>query len=114
KGARRRYAFADLVAASVARELREAGIPLQAIRKAVKQLQGRGYQDPLAECYLLADPHGKDVLFKSGDTVLSCVREVGQQVAFALVVDLARISDEMHQAAARLREAADEEKARAG
>jgi DNA-binding transcriptional MerR regulator len=115
KGKRRRYTFADLVAARVARELREAGIPLQAIRKAVKRLQAKGYSYPLADCYLIGDPLGrKDVLFKDGDTVLSCLREPGQQLLFALVIDLSRICDEMHQAATRLQKAAAKAKACAG
>lgn len=59
KGTRRVYAFEDLVALRLVRKLREAGIPLQAIRRAVRYLQAH-VDRPLTTLALVAD--GKRIL----------------------------------------------------
>jgi DNA-binding transcriptional MerR regulator len=100
-GTRRRYSFTDLLALRVARELRDAGIPLQGIRKAVGYLQAEGYASPLTECFLVADPAGKDVFVKKGGEVLSCLREKGQRM-LCLVVDLDCVRSEVEEAVHRL------------
>src|SRR5947199_8214048 len=49
-GTERKYAFNDLVALRVARELREAGISTQALRRVVAHLRSiEGLENPLAE-----------------------------------------------------------------
>jgi DNA-binding transcriptional MerR regulator/predicted RNase H-like HicB family nuclease len=62
RGTRRVYAFEDLVALRVVRQLRGAGIPLQAIRRAVRYLQAHA-EKPLTMLTLIAD--GKRILVQS-------------------------------------------------
>jgi DNA-binding transcriptional MerR regulator/predicted RNase H-like HicB family nuclease len=64
KGTRRVYAFEDLVALRLVRKLRQAGIPLQAIRRAVRYLQAH-VDRPLSRLALIAD--GKRVLVSTED-----------------------------------------------
>lgn len=64
KGTRRVYAFEDLVALRLVRRLREAGIPLQAIRRAVRYLQTHANR-PLSTLALIAD--GKRILASTDD-----------------------------------------------
>jgi DNA-binding transcriptional MerR regulator/predicted RNase H-like HicB family nuclease len=64
KGTRRVYAFEDLVALRLVRKLRQAGIPLQAIRRAVRYLRAHVDQ-PLSRIALVAD--GKRVLAQTDD-----------------------------------------------
>lgn len=64
KGTRRVYAFEDLVALRVVARLRQAGIPLQAIRRAVQYLQAHASR-PLNTLGLVAD--GRRVLALSDD-----------------------------------------------
>ena len=54
KGTRRVYAFEDLVALRLVRRLRDAGVPLQAIRRAVQYLQ-RHSERPLTTLALVSD-----------------------------------------------------------
>ncbi|HET8541664.1 MAG TPA: MerR family transcriptional regulator [Anaeromyxobacter sp.] len=54
KGSRRVYAFEDLVALRLVGRLRQAGIPLQAIRRAVRYLQAHAGK-PLSTLGLVAD-----------------------------------------------------------
>jgi len=56
KGVERRYAYSDLVKLRVVRELRDAGLSLQKIRRAVGKLRRRDRkQDPLLNEMLLTD-----------------------------------------------------------
>jgi DNA-binding transcriptional MerR regulator len=64
KGTRRVYAFEDLVALRVVRRLRDVGVPLQSIRKAVRYLQAHADR-PLASLALIAD--GKKILVRTDD-----------------------------------------------
>jgi DNA-binding transcriptional MerR regulator len=64
KGTRRVYAFEDLVALRLVKQLRNAGIPLQAIRRAVRYLQAH-VDRPLSGIALVAD--GKRVLARTHD-----------------------------------------------
>ena len=89
-GTERRYSFSDLVALRVVRELREEGIPTQALRKAVKCL--RGVKNPLAECRLLAI--GATVVWvESNDEVIDVLKHAGQRMLpFTVrVVDYPRV-----------------------
>jgi DNA-binding transcriptional MerR regulator/predicted RNase H-like HicB family nuclease len=86
RGTRRLYAFEDLVALRVVKQLRGAGIPLQAIRRAVRYLQMHA-EKPLTTLALIAD--GKRVLVNSGDprTMIDATSE-GQVV---IAIDVAPI-----------------------
>src|SRR3954452_19345323 len=53
-GTERRYYFSDLLALRVARELREAGVSTQSLRRIVDFLRTRrGLTNPVAECRLI-------------------------------------------------------------
>lgn len=95
-GTERRYSFTDLLALRVARELREAGVSTQSLRRVVEFLRTRkGLARPLAECRLIAT--GTDVqLATSPEKIMSALRTPGQ-TSFAFVFDLARTVDEMKQ-----------------
>jgi DNA-binding transcriptional MerR regulator len=86
KGSRRVYSFGDLVALRVVKQLRMAGIPLQAIRRAVEYLQAHA-DAPLSRLALVAD--GKRILASAGDaTSMVDATRNGQVV---ITVDVAPI-----------------------
>jgi DNA-binding transcriptional MerR regulator len=95
-GTERKYSFSDLLALRVARELREAGVSTQSLRRVVEFLRTRkGLTHPLSECRLIIT--GTDVqIATSPDKIMSVLRAPGQ-TAFAFVFDLARTVDEMKQ-----------------
>lgn len=95
-GTERRYSFSDLLALRVARELREAGVSTQSLRRVVDFLRSRKrLTNPLAECHLIVT--GADVqVATSPQKVMSVLRTPGQ-TSFAFVLDLARTVDEMKQ-----------------
>jgi DNA-binding transcriptional MerR regulator len=99
-GTRRVYSFQDLVAVRVARELRNAGLSLQALRRLVRYLRTRGgLKHPMAEAFLVTD--GREVFERKGDVLVSALRRPGQGLLFH-VVDLTRTVDEMHRAVLKL------------
>ncbi|HTS59257.1 MAG TPA: MerR family transcriptional regulator [Terriglobales bacterium] len=94
-GTERRYSFSDLLALRVARELREAGVSTQKLRRVVEFLRTRKTltTHPLAECRLIIT--GTDVhVATSPEKIMSVLRTPGQ-TSFAFVFDLARTVDEM-------------------
>jgi len=95
-GTDRRYSFSDLLALRVARELREAGISTQSLRRVVEFLRTkRGLTQPLVECRLIVT--GNDVqVATSPEKIMSVLRTPGQ-TSFAFVFDLARTVDAMKQ-----------------
>jgi len=95
-GTERRYSFTDLLALRVARELREAGVSTQSLRRVVDFLRTRkAPTHPLAECRLVVT--GDDVqVATTPDRIMSVLRAPGQ-TAFAFIFDLARTVDEMKQ-----------------
>jgi DNA-binding transcriptional MerR regulator len=95
-GTDRRYSFSDLLALRVARELREAGVSTQSLRRVVDFLRTKkGLTQPLAECRLIVT--GADVqVATSPEKIMSVLRTPGQ-TSFAFVFDLARTVDEMNQ-----------------
>jgi len=95
-GTERRYSFSDLLALRVARELREAGVSTQSLRRVVDFLRTKkGLTQPLAECRLIVT--GTDVqIATSPEKIMSVLRTLGQ-TSFAFVFDLARTVDEMKQ-----------------
>lgn len=89
-GTDRRYSFGDLVALRLVRELREEGIPTQALRRAVQHV--REVKNPLSECRLLVI--GTTVVWaKSDDEVIDLLRHPGQRIlSFTVrVVDYPRV-----------------------
>ena len=93
-GSERRYSFSDLLALRVARELREAGVSTQSLRRVVDFLRTRkGLTNPLAECRLIVT--GSDVqVAASREKMMSALLRPAQ-TSFAFVFDLARTVDEM-------------------
>lgn len=93
-GTERRYSFADLLALRVARELREAGVSTQSLRRVVEFLRARkSLIHPLAECRLIIT--GADLqVATSREKIMSALLRPGQ-TSFAFVFDLARTVDEM-------------------
>jgi DNA-binding transcriptional MerR regulator len=95
-GTERKYSFSDLLALRVARELREAGVSTQSLRRVVEFLRTKkGLTQPLAECRLIVT--GADVqVATSPEKIMSVLRKPGQ-TSFAFVFDLARTVDQMKQ-----------------
>jgi DNA-binding transcriptional MerR regulator len=95
-GTERRYSFSDLLALRVARELREAGVSTQSLRRVVQFLRTRkGLTNPLAECRLIVT--GSDVQVAIGrDKIVSALLKPGQ-TSFAFVFDLGRTVNQMNE-----------------
>ena len=86
KGSRREYAFRDLVALKVAKRLREEGISLQKIRKALVWLR-KNFPDvrqPLAELRLVTDGVSLFVLDRDPEKILDVLQ--GGQFVFSLAL----------------------------
>lgn len=82
------WSFRDLVALRTARRLRDAGVSLQSLRKAVAALRGFGI-DGLASARLVIS--GEDVLLAHGDAELgaqltSLLRHPGQRAMHLVVI----------------------------
>lgn len=102
----RRYSFQDLVALRVARQLREAGISLQALRRVVELLRARRrLASPLAETYLVTD--GVDVYEKQGDDTFASVLQNPGQGCLFVVLDLGRTAEEVERAVEALHQGRD-------
>ncbi len=93
-GSERKYSFSDLLALRVARELREAGISTQSLRRVIDFLRTRrGLTNPLAECRMIVT--GSDVqVATSRENMISALLRPGQ-TSFAFVFDIARTVGEM-------------------
>lgn len=100
RGHRDLFSFNDLVAIKTAVRLRERGISLQSIQKALAFLRQYDSAANLANTYLVSD--GKDIYEKSRGQMRSLLRRPGQ-MAFVWEIDLGEIQQEVRQA---LREAA--------
>jgi DNA-binding transcriptional MerR regulator/predicted RNase H-like HicB family nuclease len=98
RGTRRVYAFEDLVALRVVGRLREAGVPLQAIRKAVLYLKQRA-ERPLTTLALIA--HGRRILSLTEDPKKMVEATAGGQVVIAIDVSPIRRHLEEHVVALR-------------
>lgn len=84
RGSRRVYSFADLVALRVVRQLREAGVSIQTIRRAVRWLQNRANQ-PLATLALTGQ--GKKVFALTDDPAKLIEATAEGQVVLAISVE---------------------------
>ena len=95
-GTERRYSFSDLLALRVARQLREAGVSTQSLRRVVEFLRMRKrLTHPLSECRLIVT--GTDVqVATSPEKMMSALRAPGL-TSFAFVFDIARTVEEMKQ-----------------
>jgi DNA-binding transcriptional MerR regulator/predicted RNase H-like HicB family nuclease len=86
KGTRREYSFQDLVGLKVAKRLREEGISLQKIRKALAWLR-KNFPDvrqPLAELRFVTDGVSLFVLDRDPERILDVLR--GGQFVFSLAL----------------------------
>jgi DNA-binding transcriptional MerR regulator len=86
KGTRREYSFQDLVALKVSKRLREEGISLQKIRKALAWLR-KNFPDvrqPLAELRFVTDGVNLFVLDRDPEKILDVLR--GGQFVFSLAL----------------------------
>jgi DNA-binding transcriptional MerR regulator len=105
RGVSREYSFRDVVAIRVARELKQEGIPLQALRKVVAYLCARRTgltpSDALASTSLISD--GRDVYEIEGDVSTSTLRRPGQRML--LMVPLGELVAELQAKARALRAA---------
>jgi predicted RNase H-like HicB family nuclease len=99
RGTRRLYAFEDLVALRVVKQLRGAGLPLQAIRRAVRYLQLHA-EKPLTTLALIAD--GKRILANSGDarTMIDATSEGQVVIAIDVAPIRKRLTDSVTQLSA--------------
>jgi DNA-binding transcriptional MerR regulator len=86
KGSRRGYSFKDLVALKVARRLKDEGISLQKIRKALAWLRKHfpDLKHPLAELRFVTDGVNLFVLDRDPEKILDVLR--GGQFVFALAL----------------------------
>lgn len=93
-GTERRYSFDDLVALRVARELRQAGVSTQALRRIVEFLKAKkGLRNPLAETRLVVV--GSDVQLVNGCRELESLLSRPGQAVFAFMLDLGRAVEEV-------------------
>jgi DNA-binding transcriptional MerR regulator len=93
-GTERRYSFSDLIALRVARELREAGVSTQSLRRIVEFLgTKKRLTRPLAECRLIVT--GTDVQIATSPEKVMSVLQAPGQTSFAFVFDLRRTVKEM-------------------
>lgn len=102
RGTARFYSFQDLVQLRVAKELREAGVSLQALRKVVEYLRKAGGLDvPLAEARLVVS--GSDVLLLNGREELVSVLSAPGQGALRIVLDLPKVVEGLRKEIENLR-----------
>src|SRR4051812_28155085 len=95
-GTERKYSFSDLLALRVARELREAGVSTQSLRRIVDFLRARkGLTQPLSECRLIVTSSDVQVA-TSPEKIMSALLRPGQ-TSLAFVFNLSRTVDEMKQ-----------------
>jgi DNA-binding transcriptional MerR regulator len=99
RGSHRLYSFSDLITLRVVRQLRQAGVSVQALRKVAAYLRKRGFEEPFAEVYLVTD--GKDVQAVTQEGLLSVLQAPGQQMLFHLI-DLRHAATDVNDAIARL------------
>ena len=92
KGSAREFGFVDIVRIKVLVRLREAGVPLQRIRKALKQLKEWNEKDPLTSGRLLAV--GDQLFWVESDEVLLDILKQQRAMAQVVLVDLAEIDKE--------------------
>ncbi len=119
KGTRRVYSFADVVSLRVARELRRLGVSLQGLRLVQARLRTyRHLEHPLAGSRLVVIPGTRiDVarveITDDNARLESLLSMPGQQIAPAVVLNLAGVVGDVVAHVVELDEARDAKKARA-
>lgn len=90
RGSGRFYSFTDVVRLKVAKELRDAGVSLQALRRVIARLGDYvGLDDPLVSNRLVVS--GDDVLLiRDHNELVSLLRNPGQGALY-IVLDLERV-----------------------
>lgn len=102
RGSARFYSFQDVVQLKVAKELRKAGVSLQALRKVVEYLQKAGGLDvPLAEARLVVS--GSDVLLLNSQEELVSILSAPGQGVLRIVLDLPKVVEELRKEIENLR-----------
>ena len=87
-GVSRVYSFRDLIAIRVARDLKQEGIPLQALRKVVAYLaRARGSRPPTPSPSTSLITDGHDVYEVEGDVSISTLRRPGQRMLLMVPLD---------------------------
>lgn len=107
KATNRAFSFRDLLALRAIRELRDAGVSLQAVRRVSEAL--RDYGRDLAGATLVVTGRGRarEVYVLDPPAALALLRRAGQlAAAWAVMVPLDRINAEVRAAVERAREAA--------
>jgi DNA-binding transcriptional MerR regulator len=100
RGTERKYSFRDLVALRAARELRDARISAQTLRKVIDRLREQaGLENPLAEARLLIA--GDDVVWARDGVFESLHRSPGQ-TCLAFLFDVPKAVEELKEKIARL------------
>lgn len=92
RGSAREFSFVEVVRIKVLVRLREAGVPLQRIRKALEQLREWSEMDPLTSGRLLAV--GDQLFWVENDAVLVDILKQQRAMAQVVLVDLAKIVKE--------------------
>ncbi|MBC7324174.1 MAG: MerR family transcriptional regulator [Moorella sp. (in: Bacteria)] len=96
RGSARFYSFSDVVQLRVAKELRDAGVSLQGLRKVVAYLRkAADLEHPLAGTRLVVS--GSDVLLVEGQNDLVSILNTPGQGVLRLVLDLPRVVDDLSQ-----------------
>lgn len=102
KGSARLYSFLDVVQLRVARELRDAGVSLQALRRIVDYLcEVEELEHPLAEARLVVN--GSDVMLVRGRKELVSVLAAPGQSVLRFVLDLPKVVKELQEGIKKLR-----------
>jgi DNA-binding transcriptional MerR regulator len=101
KGTARKYSFRDIVAARVARGLREQGISLQQVREVVVNLRKLEELDqPLASTHLIV--RGADVFRATNMPELVSLLKSPGQLAFEFVADISDLVEDLRREAVKL------------
>jgi DNA-binding transcriptional MerR regulator len=95
KGSWDLFSFADLVALRAARRLREQGLSLQALKKAVVALRQLDTSASLAKYALVSD--GREVWTQTNGQPIALLRQPGQ-IGFSWAMDLSLIEKEVRRA----------------
>jgi DNA-binding transcriptional MerR regulator len=87
-GTERRYSFSDLLALRVARQLREAGVSTQSLRRVVEFLRMRkGLMHPFSECRLIVTSTNIQIA-TTPEKLMVALRRARRP--FAFIFDIAR------------------------
>ena len=92
KNAAHRWGFLDVIRLRVVGRLRDSGVSLQRIRKALKRLDTWGESDPLTSARLLA--LGGDLFWIDTESQLIAILSQQRALKSVLLVDVAEIAED--------------------